>query len=206
MKKEFFYILGALLGDGYIYKWKNYHYIGLNVVDKNFAEKFAKKLSIYREKKTRAFCYKKRNIWIVRINDFGLFHIFKTFRENTDNQLIIKSKFQEHSSKLQFIEGFFDAEGCVKIIKEIKRKTPKVCLDITNTNYDHLQMMKILLKSTLDIDVNFTTQKSRWENGKQVFHMRVYKKEFIRMFFDNIETIKLRSKKKPYVNKWLKLD
>jgi hypothetical protein len=30
---------------------------------------------------------------------------------------------------LQLIEGFFDAEGCVKVIKEKVRKTPKVNLD-----------------------------------------------------------------------------
>ena len=109
--------------------------------------------------------------------------------------------------KLYFVEGFFDAEGCVKIIREKVRKTPKICLDITNTDFQLLEIVKKVLKENLDIDSNYSSQEAFLHKDgfprKKVYHLRIYRKEYIRKFFENISTTKLKDEKVPYVEKWL---
>jgi len=114
----------------------------------------------------------------------------------------------EKQSFLLFIEGFFDAEGCVKIIKEKVRKTPKICLDITNTNYDYLEIIRKLLQNILNIESKYSIQKPELgKDGhmrKKAYHLRIYKKEFVKKFFENINTTKLKEEKISYVENWLK--
>ena len=38
---------------------------------------------------------------------------------------------------------------------------------------------------------------------KKAYHLRIYKKEFIRRFFENINTTKLKEEKISYVDNWL---
>ncbi len=106
------------------------------------------------------------------------------------------------------IEGFFDAKGCIKIIKEkIRRKTPKICLDITNTNFKILELVRQLLKEHLNIEARYSSQAEHMgKDGymrKRVYHLRIYKKEFVRKFLENIDTTKLKEEKIIYVKNWL---
>ena len=41
---------------------------------------------------------------------------------------------------------------------------------------------------------------------KKVYHLRIYKKEFVKRFFDNINTTKLKEEKIIYLENWLKLN
>ena len=110
----------------------------------------------------------------------------------------------EKRHAVEFIEGFFDAEGCVKIIKEKIRKTPKICLDITNTNKDYLDVIRLLLSEFLGVETEYSIQKPIYKkNKKTAYHLRIYRKEYIRTFFDNISTTKLKDEKIKYVEKWL---
>jgi len=114
---------------------------------------------------------------------------------------------KDKKSALLFVEGFFDAEGCVKIIKEKVRKTPKICLDITNTDFRILEVVKKLLQEHLGIEARYSIQKP--EIGKDgslrkvAYHLRIYKKEFVKIFFENISTTKLKEEKVIYVKNWL---
>ena len=205
-KPELFYVLGALLGDGCAYNWKTTNNYTILVGDYNFANKYAKMATECINTKTKAYIDRNKNIWLVRSNNFELYSLFKKSRENLDylEKLINKN---DKKSALLFIEGFFDAEGCVKIIKETTRKTPKICLDITNTNYEALELIKKLLKKYLDINSEYSVQKAKIGNDgfqrKEIYHLRIYKKESIRTFLKNISTTKLNNKKIPYVQKWL---
>ena len=38
---------------------------------------------------------------------------------------------------------------------------------------------------------------------KLAYHLRIYKKEFVRKFFENINTTKLKEEKMIYVENWL---
>ena len=111
-------------------------------------------------------------------------------------------KQNDFQSKMLFIEGFFDAEGCVKIINDKMRKTPKICLDITNTNLGYLELLKYLMKDGLNIDSNYSVQESKTLNRKTAYHLRIYRKEHVKRFFENISTTKLKDKR-TYLQNWL---
>ena len=105
---------------------------------------------------------------------------------------------------LQLIEGFFDAEGCVKVIKEKVRKTPKINLDFCNTNLALLEIIRRELNYALNIEGRFTSQKDKRPNRQVVYHLRIYPKDAIRKFLEHVSTIKLKPEKVQYVENWLR--
>jgi len=109
---------------------------------------------------------------------------------------------------LEFIEGFFDAEGCVKIIKDEVRKTLKICLDFTN--FENLGLMRGLLKDVLEIEARFSVTKPKIGKDKSkrktVYNLRIYKKDFGRKFFERINTTKLIPEKIQYIENLLGLN
>ena len=111
-------------------------------------------------------------------------------------------------SFLLFVEGFFDAEGCVKIINDKARKVPKICLDICNTNYDFLKVCRKILKRELGIIARYSVQKGEigkdGHRRKTSYHLRIYKKDFVRKFFENVSTSKLYPHKAELLENWLK--
>ncbi len=206
-RPELFYVLGALLGDGCLYNYKiTRHYIIL-VGDKKFATKYATMLSLCVGRLVKPYIDRSKNIWFVTTNNFELYSLFKKIREDL-NCLEKMMQQTERKSLLLFVEGFFDAEGCVKIIREEVRITPKICLDMTNTNFELIDFVRRVLKDNLDIDAKYSIQKPEiGKDGslrKKAYHLRIYKKEFVKKFFENINTIKLKEEKISYVENWLK--
>jgi len=207
-KKELFYVLGALLGDGCTYKWKKGgSYSVIIIGDKKFTEKYAEKISICSGRKAKTYINRSKNIWFVNTGNAELFLLFNEIRADLRKLSVLMRDGKRKENALEFIEGFFDAEGCVKIIKEEVRKTPKICLDITNTDHKLLEVIRKLLVENLGIKAKYSIQKPfKGKDGfyrKKIYHLRIYKKEFIRRFFDNIETIKLKQEKIPHVENWL---
>ena len=154
-------------------------------------------------KQVKAYIDRHKNIWFVKCNNFELFSLFEKTRKDFI-YLYNLIKQTDTKSALLFIEGFFDAEGCVKIIREKCRKTPSICLDITNTNFKILNLIKELLKTHLYIESKICIQKPKIRKRKIVYHLRIYKKESVKVFLDNIRTTKLKPEKIPYVEKWIK--
>jgi len=61
-----------------------------------------------------------------------------------------------------------------------------------------------LLHEELSIEARYSLQKAEpSKNKKLVYHLRIYIKEYIRRFFENIETTKLTAQKSQYVENWL---
>lgn len=206
--KGLFYVLGALLGDGCYYYWERNKVFFVNLVgDKRFTEKYACKLSTCLGKPIKAYKRGTRNFWFVNKANPWLYFLFKRVRENPQLIEELIRKGDAKGNALEFIEGFFDAEGCVKVIKEPCRKTPKICLDITNTNYELLEPIRILLKEFLAIEARYSIQKPGPAldgfNRKITYHLRVYKKAFVEVFFSHIQTTKSSPEKDKYVKKWL---
>lgn len=205
-RPELFYVLGALLGDGCLYRWKITNNYLILIGDQKFATKYAAMVTQCTGVKNKAYIDRSKNIWFVRSNNFELYSLFKRAREDL---VYLEELIRQGGKKatLLFIEGFFDAEGCVKIIKEPVRKTPKICLDITNTNLGILNLIKRLLKECLDIESKYSVQKpSVGKDGslrRKAYHLRIYKKEYIARFLENISTTKLREEKTAYVRNWL---
>lgn len=191
------------LGAGYAYNWQSSYYIGILVKEEQFARKFAERFSKCIGGKVTAYPFRKRNLWFVRIGNYELFSLFRDFRRNLCLVQDVETISKEDA--LQFIEGFFDAEGCIKVIKEIGRKTPKICLDFTNTNYEVLEVIQKLLKLFLHIEARFSVQHDKRPNRKPVYHLRIYKKEHVRTFFENMQTTKLNKEKGESLKNWLQL-
>ena len=199
---EIFYVIGALLGDGCLYKWKPTNNYVILIGDKKFTAKYAKYLRICTNKKTRPYIDRNKNIWFVRTNNFELYELFKKTRINLAylEHLITKNG---RRAALLFVEGFFDAEGCVKLIKESSRMTPKVCLDITNANKELLDLVLNLFVRYLNIYGRFSSQKPS-VNRKTSHHLRIYRKNDIRKFLRLVHTTKLKANKAILVKNWLK--
>jgi hypothetical protein len=173
------------------------------VGDKNFATKYAGNLSFCTGKRHKAYIDRSKNIWFVKSNNYELFILFKKVREDKKYLTQILST-TEKKSKLLFLEGLFDAEGCVKIIKEPVRITPKICLDVTNTDKRLLDAYRDVLLDTLELESRYSVQKADGKKNKKIaYHLRIYKKSSVKIFFENISTTKLKSEKALMLKNWL---
>src|SRR5690606_19328933 len=116
------------------------------VGDKDFTSKYARFLSSCTNKNAKPYIDRNKNIYFVRSNNFMLYSLFEKTRNNTKYlvELLVENSMR---ANLLFVEGFFDAEGCVKIINDKARFVPKVCLDITNTKLTYLDIVKRILKN-----------------------------------------------------------
>lgn len=200
-RPEIYYVIGALLGDGCLYKWRITNNYVILVGDKKFTTKYSRLLGLCIGKRIKPYIDRSKNIWFSRINNYELYELFKKSRADLNHlkNLILKNG---NRSALLFIEGFFDAEGCVKIIKESSRITPKICLDMTNTNLEILDLVRALLLKTLDMETRYSVQKAHG-NRKTCYHLRIYRKEDIRKFLKSISTTKLKDEKIILVKNWL---
>jgi intein-encoded DNA endonuclease-like protein len=206
-RKELFYVIGALLGDGCIYHWRNTFQIWL-LGEPEFCAKFAdmaSRCTVHGRGKS-AHCkphpYPNRNVWFVRFQNAELYFLIKEIRANLTKLQELFKREGRSTNALLLIEGFFDAEGCVKVIKEPVRKTPKINIDFCNTNLPLLQLIGRELEATLRIEPHFTSQWISPER-KVSYHLRIYKKEAIRKFLLRVHTIKLKAEKIRYVENWL---
>ena len=201
---ELFYVIGSMLGDGSIYFWKKRYFIWL-IGELEFAAKFAKKVSVCTTKKhAKAYPYRGRNVWFVSFQNAELYFLIREIREHLGVLNDLLSLGNRSVNALQLIEGFFDAEGCVKVIKEKVRRTPKINLDLCNTNLKLLELMRRELKNTLGIEGRFTSQKDNRPNRQVVYHLRIYRKDAICKFLRYVSTTKLKPEKVQYIENWLR--
>jgi intein-encoded DNA endonuclease-like protein len=203
---ELFYVIGSMLGDGSIYFWKKQkqYYISL-IGELEFAAKFAKKVSVCTTKRhAKAYPYRGRNVWLVSFQNAELYFLIREIREHLSVLTDLLGLGNRSVNALQLIEGFFDAEGCVKVIKEKVRKTPKINLDFCNTNLALLDIIRRELNYALNIEARFTSQKDTRGNRQVIYHLRIYRKDAIRKFLEHVSTIKLKPEKVHYVEDWLR--
>ena len=144
-----------------------------NKIRKNH-KKYSKYLAACTYKRVKPYVDRSKNIWFVRTNNFELYELFKKSRADLS---CLENLISENGKRAAFlfIEGFFDAEGCVKLIKESSRITPKVCLDVTNTNLEILLLIKRLLLKNANIETGICSQKPH-KNRKIAYHLRIYRK------------------------------
>jgi len=209
---ELFYVLGAVLGDGYTYGWKDkkreHFRVGLDVKNKIFALKYAQKISKGMGSKINACYYANKELWFVRLDNKELYLLVTKLRFSPDLIVSLINKNDKSLSKaINFIEGFFDADGCVKIINDSARKIPKIRLDFMSTDSNRIEVIRILLERYLGIKAKYSNQDAYISKDgfprKKAYHLRIYKKEFVKRFLKKIKTIKLYNKKIPYVEKWM---
>jgi intein-encoded DNA endonuclease-like protein len=197
---ELLYVLGALLGDGCVYHWRNRFQVWL-VGEERFTIKFAGKLSACLRRRVGNYKYGSKNAWFVRVDNAELFFLVKAARRNKKRIQELVEEIAPDRGWVEFIEGFFDAEGCVKIIKGKERITPKVCLDICNIDFALLDIVRHGL-GMQGIEARISAQYSK-PPRKIAYHLRVYSKDAIAGFLAVFQTTKLIEAKKPIVENWL---
>jgi intein-encoded DNA endonuclease-like protein len=201
--EELFYVIGALLGDGCTYFWKNRYYIWL-YGEREFAAKFAERVSVCTNKqKAKAYFCRGRNVWFVTFQNAELYFLIRRIRDDIDVASDMLRRGDRSANGLQLIEGFFDAEGCVKVIREEVRRTPKICLDFSNTDVNLIELFRRALKDTLNIEGRLVSQTDSRGNRLVNHHLRMYGKDAIRKFLLHVHTVKLKAEKVQYVEKWL---
>ncbi len=203
---ELLYVIGAILGDGCLYRYKPNNNHVIVVGDEQFTAKYASKAFLCTGSYRKNYIVRSKTVWTVSINNFELARLFEHSRLNVWHLKPIIYELGRDAA-LAFIEGFFDAEGCVKVICEKTRKTPKICLDITNTNLEYINFTRTLLKDFLNIDSNYSIQKpvlgADGHLRKKAFHLRIYKKSAIKDFLAVLSTTKMTPQKHVLTQNWL---
>lgn len=146
---ELSYVIGVVLGDGCVSKYKNSHQIILSVKDKDFVEYFSscmKKL-LGRECKVSL---DNRGMYIVRYTSQNIYSFIYP-KEEVGKFIEIIDIFPA-----EFIAGFFDSEGTVYRQNGKKSWT----ISFSNTNTTFLNLVSRCL-SKLDIAHNTYTHKKR---------------------------------------------
>jgi intein-encoded DNA endonuclease-like protein len=138
-----------------------------------------------------------------RIPNAELFLLIRKIRKNPASIRSLVEETGYQRSWLEFVEGFFDAEGCVKIIREEGRRTPKACLDVCNTD---LGILGILWRATYrTMGIQFKISRDPATQGrKATFHLRIYQKNEVKRFLALIATTKLSPEKGLLVENWFR--
>jgi len=172
---ELSYIIGAILGDGSVFKSQRHYAIALSVCDYDFIMEFnrcicsilgRKKLYSVMRDRRRERNYSDR--YRIRFSSKVLFHFLH-------NRTI--KDFQEIIDKYpaEFVRGFADAEGSVFYKKGKKQNVIRVGLSLANTNYNLLKFLKEVLEKHFGI-------KSYIEPNKLV----IWSRENIKKFYKYI--------------------
>ncbi len=191
-----------MLGDGCAYHWHNQFQVWL-VGEEEFTLKFAEELSACLGRQVRHYKYGSKQPWFVRIDNAELFFLFLSVRRDHSLMRTLVQEVDPEGGWTHFIEGFFDAEGCVKVIKGRERKTPKVCLDFCNTDLDLLRMVRCAMARSLGVKSRMSTQRES-PPRKKSYHLRVYAKADVVRFIMAIATTKLTREKRQFFDNWIK--
>ncbi len=195
------YVLGALLGDGCAYHWGNHFQIWL-VGEEEFTEKFARKLSSCLQRKVKHYRYGSKNAWFVRVDNAELFFLFRSVRKDHSLIGMLVEEIGPLNGWREFVEGFFDAEGCIKFIRGAERRTPKPCLDFCNTDLGLLHIIQTAMRETLGMESGISTQQTE-PSRRTTYHLRIYSRAGIARFFDIMSTTKLSEEKKLLLDAWI---
>ncbi len=144
ISKNLGYILGVLVGDG----WLNKNSVGLNAKDNDFVLAFKKALED--EFKLNAKIHFYNGLWRVELHSRQIVKLLK----NLDYRLIVN----EHSEvKCSFLKGFYDSEGSAYYQEKTGVRNRKI--ELYNTDLELLTICKNLLEElgikTREIDKRF---------------------------------------------------
>jgi len=163
LTKEKAYILGTLCGDGWI---STGYRIGLNIIDKDFADYFQHCLKkVYRikcsnkqitRKPTNFLSTYSKQHAIVLVSKLVFqdlqryHHNFKTKEWRVPKQILESSK----ETQAEFIKGFADSEACVKDRPRNREIT------LCSGNFEGLDDIQQMLIKTFNINSNYSIRKN----------------------------------------------
>lgn len=190
---ELAYVLGTMFGDGCITrnKPKQEYCVRLDVVDKDFAEKFSSCVSkLLCKEKDYAPCKNKRGHYSIQVRSKQLYNFIKSLKDDFEKAKPFIEKYPA-----EFIQGLADSEGCPGIFSV--KKLGCVIVVAYSTNYPLLQYVKNLLKNNFGIDSVLLLQGKAGASDsviggrlitrtKNVYGLRINKSKHVRIFFGRI--------------------
>jgi len=200
--KKLPYIIGLLMGDGYFYKvMKNGSYnngrIVLGVKDKDLAQNFALSIShIFGNKRSYKINWSEdKRVYVVEVRSKELVELL--LRDFNDLLKVIKI------SESSFIQGFFDAEGCINIKYQKGRIYPRIFLtnsDIRLINYVKNYFQKIGISSNIQINTKGGKEKTilgkKTKTIKDCYNLAIENFQGIKKFAEEINFTVNRKKDK----------
>ncbi|MBI3840804.1 MAG: hypothetical protein HY297_02440 [Thaumarchaeota archaeon] len=198
---QLFYVVGASLGDGYTYRHHQGYRVGLDVRQREFAVKYAAKLSEVLGSVVKPHFSPALNIWFVRVGNLELFQLLREAKSDLGVLERLMMMGDSRRNVLEFLAGLFDAEGCVKVVADRARKLPKICLDLTNSDKRLIDFYSRLLASSLGIQAGLSVQSGQ-ERRRDVYHLRIYRKSWVKLFLIEVGTTKLYPKKQDAAERW----
>ena len=165
------YILGVLVGDGYVTvsKDNNHYYVCLQSISKNFVSSFKRALEdiglhpckIYRDSR-------------------GIYHavaVSKNFVKWYKNLSLAEFKRITDSYQIAFVRGVYESEGSLFF----NRQHRKFDITIANSNFETLKMVSNSLSSR---GIRNTIYKrGRTVNDLQMYNLRIYQAEVQRFLY-----------------------
>jgi len=178
--KEMAYMFGAIFGDGHVSE----DGISFDLWDNNFAKECLKN----GEKAFHIKCMFKNSYWkgyktkYYRVNFYSknLRDFFKNYKKSTQDWVIPKEIKNNNKFKINFLKGFFDAEGCA-VLNRRKYKNSvykRFYVSCSSTSLNGLKQVSNILND-LKIYHGFYSYKNNYE-----YRITIYKKSLER--FNNM--------------------
>ena len=144
MNEDLAYILGMLKGDGCVYEHSRSYRVALDITDKKIADSFMNALNniglhpfMSEQQPDNRIGKLKKYIVLASSTVFGIW--YKSLNTETLYGLLKGEK-----SKIGFVRGFYEAEGCLNISNN---KYRTMTLSIYNTDYQLILLVQHLINS-----------------------------------------------------------
>ncbi|MDP6648157.1 MAG: LAGLIDADG family homing endonuclease [Candidatus Woesearchaeota archaeon] len=170
------YVIGVILGDGWVYKRGYWYTIGLEALDKKFCESFYHAL---KQLKINPSIFHSRNYWRV-VCSSKLFYIwFKSLDFN---------KIKEISEKypIDFLRGFYESEGNFSTYKSKKYFFITYKITIVNTDKKLIDLVKFLL-DRLGFHPTYHKRNQLKSNWKPLWALTLCRKLEVKQFIQLIK-------------------
>jgi len=170
------YIIGVILGDGWIYKQKHFYSICLETNDKLFCEKFKEVLQII--KLNPCLIKKTGKTWRTTATSKLFYNWFKSLKLKDIQNIATKYP-------TDFLRGFYESEGCLSINKDKRYGYEYPMITIVNTKKELIMLSYKLLRI---LDFHPTVHRRNVKPPrKPIWALNISKQKEVPTFFKKIE-------------------
>jgi len=176
LNKNLAYVLGVVLGDGWVGERK----IRLNCKDKDFALEFKKQLKNWSNLNISSYIYfkkgdKQRFYFTICLYSLQASKFIKSFIDGRLNEILTTNK----EIQVSFLKGLYDSEGGVCSSKATSFF--KTSISFTNTNLELIKLVSLLLFKLGFKNPKIYTSKKLYGNQKKIVHYI-----YLRRFYDKL--------------------
>lgn len=130
------YILGVILGDAWLYKYKNNYFIGLDALDKIFCISFFNSL---KQLNLNPNIFPKGRHWRTIASSKVFYDWFKKLKFQDIKKMAL-------AQPISFLKGFYESEGCLLKSYNKKRDKSYFLIIIVNTQKELIELAIVLLE------------------------------------------------------------